>query len=179
MLPVNPALNKALVRIFPVEDDSQKKQAMIVALRTLTASPKSRMEITQKLKEKGFPSEVISETLGGLEKSGFLNDKSYAQNLTLKYTQGKPSGSRKIQFELKRHGISGKVREVILSGINPEDEKQRALEVASARWERLHNLDIQKRKKRVFDLLLRRGFDFSIVREVIENLHTGTKNAED
>lgn len=160
-------------------EESQKKQAMIIALRTLAASPKSRMEITRKLKEKGFPSEIISETLEGLEKSGFLNDKSYAQNLAVKYTQGKPSGSRKIQFELKRHGIPEKVREEILSGINPEDEKQRAMELASARWERLQNIDVQKRKKRVFDLLMRRGFDFNIVREVMDELHAGTENAED
>lgn len=160
-------------------EESQKKQAMIIALRTLAASPKSRMEITRKLKEKGFASEVISETLEGLEKSGFLNDKSYAQNLTVKYTQGKPSGSRKISFEMKRHGIPEKVREEILSGINPEDEKQRAAELALARWERLQNLDIQKRKKRVFDLLMRRGFDFNIVREVIEELHSGNENADD
>ncbi len=151
-------------------DESQKKQAIIIALRILAASPKSRMEITRKLKEKGFASEVIAVTLEGLEKSGFMNDKSYAQNLAFKFTQAKPSGSRKLQFELKRHGISEKVREEILSGMNQEDEKQRALELASARWERLQNIDVQKRKKRVFDLLMRRGFDFQIAKEVIEEL---------
>lgn len=160
-------------------DESQKKQAMIIALRTLAASPKSRMEITRKLKEKGFPSEVIKETLEGLEKSGFLNDKSYAQNLAFKLTQAKPSGSRKLQFELKRHGIPEKVREEILSGLSEEDEKKRALELGNARWERFKTLDPQKKRKRVFDFLMRRGFDFNIVREVMDELYTGNEDAED
>lgn len=160
-------------------DESQKKQAMIIALRILAASPKSRMEITRKLKEKGFPPEVIAETLMGLEKSGYLNDKSYAQNLAFKFTQAKPSGSRKLKFELKRHGISEKVREEILSGMTEEDEKTRALETGTARWERFQTLDPEKRRKRVFDFLMRRGFDYNVVREVMNELSSGMENADD
>lgn len=153
--------------------DSQKKQALVIAMRTLAASPKSRAEITQKLKDKGIPSPVIEEALAELESQGILSDKAYAQNLIAKFTHGKPSGSRKIKFELKRHGISGKDSEEALAGLDPEEERARAKELAETRWERFKTADPEKRKKRVFDFLMRRGFDYQTVREVIEELETG------
>lgn len=116
---------------------------------------------------------VVEEVLGDMERQGFLSDKAFAQNLIAKYTHGKPSGSRKIKFELKRRGISGQVSEEALSGIDPDDEKARAKELGEARWEKFSNLDPDKRKKRVFDFLMRRGFDFQIVRDVMEQLRTG------
>ncbi len=150
--------------------DSQKKQAVVVALRVLAASPKSRAEISQKLKDKGFPLPVIDEVLSDLEKQGFLSDQAFAQNLIAKYTHGKPSGSRKIKFELKRRGVSGKISEEAIAGLDPEEEKARARELAQARWEKFSKLDPDKRKKRVFDFLMRRGFDYQLVRELIEEM---------
>ena len=158
--------------------DSQKKQATVIALRVLAASPKSRAEISQKLKDKGFALPVIDEVLTDLEKQGFLSDKAYAQNLIAKFTAGQSSGSRKIQFELKRHGISGKISEEVLSGINPEEERARARELAQNRWQRFNNIDPQKRKKRVFDFLLRRGFDFQTVRDIMEEMKSNDEKSD-
>jgi len=52
----------------------------------------------------------------------------------------------------------------------PEEETDRARELARAKWERFAKLDGPKRKRRVYDFLLRRGFDFQTVRDVVEQL---------
>ena len=149
-------------------DDSQKKQAQITLLRLLAASPKSRKELERKLADKGYDSSVIQASLDDLETKGLLSDKAYAKNLVSRFTMVRPSGHRKISFELQRHGISKKIRDEMLADVNPSEERNRAKEIGLARWMRFQNLNPERRKKRVYDFLLRRGFDFQIARDLIE-----------
>lgn len=156
--------------------ESQEKQAWISSLRLLTATPKTRKELKKKLLEKGYPEAVAEKTLDGLEKQGFLSDKAYAKNLVARLTHEKPSGRRKISFEMKRRGVPAKIQEEVLSGITNQEETERAKELATYKWEQAARLEPLKRKKKVFDFLLRRGFDFQIVRDVIEELDTSNED---
>lgn len=149
-------------------NDSQRKQAMITSLRLLTATAKSRTELAKRLKEKGYEEEVIEVTLVDLEKQGLLNDRTFAENLRSRLTLGKPSGSRKIEFEMKRRGVPSKIRQEVLEEITPEEESERARELGTARWEKFASLPAEKRRKRVYDFLIRRGFGFNIARDLIE-----------
>lgn len=150
--------------------ESQQQQAWVSSLRLLAATPKTRKELAKKLSDKGYPETVIEETLVKLETQGLLSDLAFAKNLAAKLTQGKPSGRRKISFELKRRGISSKIQEEILGSMTSEDEAERALELATPKWQQFQRLPAEKRTKRLFDFLLRRGFDFQIVKETVRKL---------
>ncbi len=150
--------------------DEQAKQAWLVSLRLLAATPKSAKELSHKLATKGFPEEVIAKTLQMLESKGLLSDRVFAQNIVTRFTQSQPSGNRRIDFELKRKGVPSRMREEILEGLNPKEETERARELAKMKWERFSRLDPEKRKKRTYDFLMRRGFDFQTVRDVVEEL---------
>ena len=152
--------------------ESQQKQAWITSLRLLAATPKTRRELAAKLSDKGYAEAVIRETLDALESQGLLSDQAYARNLLGRFTLSQPSGKRKIAFELKRHGVPTGIRNELLEGLTPEDETGRAREIAGARWERLKTLPAEKRKKRIYDLLIRRGFDFQIARDILEELES-------
>jgi len=128
--------------------------------------------LARRLAEKGYEEKVICDTLDGLEKQGLLSDKKFAQDLVSQLTAGRPSGLKKISFELKRRGISSKIREEVLSSITPEDEAACARQIGLARWERLERFEPEKRKKRVYDFLVRRGFDYQLVRDLIEKFET-------
>ena len=150
--------------------DTQKKQTQITALRLLAASPKSKKELKDKLLSKGYPEEVVEEVLEALEKQGVLSDAQYAQNLASRYVYGKPSGRKRIEFELKRHGVGSKIREDVLTSLSVEDEKGRARDLGLSQWDKLKKIEPIKRKKRVYDFLLRRGFEYSIVQEIVSAL---------
>lgn len=150
--------------------DSEAKQAKITSLRLLAASPKSRIELSKKLSRKGYRPQVIQETLDELEKQGVLNDLAYARNLILRWTQGKNSGKKKILFELKRRGVSRGVCETVLAEISPEEERRQALEAGLYRWQRFKQLPQEKRRKRVYDFLVRRGYDFELVRDLLREI---------
>ena len=44
------------------------------------------------------------------------------------------------------------------------------MDLAQRRWQRLPDIDPEKKKKRVLDFLLRRGFDADVVLKVLKKL---------
>lgn len=149
------------------DHDEIRKQAWITSLRLLAATPKTQKELSGKLLDKGYPQEIVAGVLADLQKQGILNDQAYAQNLAQRLRLGRPSGKRKIAFELKRHGISSQLQEEVLSGIGAEEERASAKEIGLEKWERFKNFPAEKRERRVYDFLVRRGFDFQMVRDLI------------
>ncbi len=149
-----------------VDEDSKEKQAWITALRLLAATPKTRKEMAQKLADRGYAPNVVQQTLQQLEKQNILDDRVYAANLLQRFRFMQPSGCGKMRFEMKRHGISSEIQEELMGDWTKEEEFNRAKEAAQGRWERLSQLSPEKRTKKVYDFLARRGFDFQICREV-------------
>ena len=151
-------------------EEEQTKQAIITCLRLLAASPKSGQELRKKLEGKGYSAETIDRAIGDLEIQGILDDTVYAKDLVARLTLGKCAGRHKIAFELKRHGISKKISDKMLGALSSEDETERALEQARLKWTGWSRLDPQKRKKHLYDFLMRKGYDFQIVQDILQKL---------
>ncbi len=158
-----PRMDKTLV-------EEQTKQAIITCLRLLAASPKSGQELKKKLAGKGFADEIVDQALEQLRTQGILDDTLYAKDLVTRLTLGKSAGRHKIAFELKRHGISKKITDELLETLSNEDETERALEHSRLKWSGWSKLDPQKRKKRLYDFLIRKGYDFQIAQDVLQKL---------
>jgi regulatory protein len=150
--------------------EEQTKQAIITCLRLLAASPKSGQELKRKLEGKGYSAGTIDQALNDLEIQGILDDTKYARDLVARLTFGQCAGRHKIAFELKRHGISKKISDEMLETLTNEDETERALEQARLKWTGWSRLDPQKRKKRLYDFLIRKGYDFQIVQDILQRL---------
>lgn len=143
---------------------------MITAMRFLAASPKSRKTLQGKLLEKGYPETIIQETLEELEKQHLLNDRQFANQVVSKFRFGTVSGRRKIAFELKKRGIPAVLGEEALTVYDREAEEAAAFEVAENKWGQGKKLPFLKRRKKVYDFLIRRGFDFQIAKDVVDRL---------
>jgi len=150
--------------------DEGTQQALITCLRLLAASPKSGQELRKKLAAKGFSAEIIDRAIHDLRTQGILDDTAYAKDLMARLTLGKGVGSHRIAFELKRHGISKKISDELLETLSSEDETERALELARMKWAGWALLDPQKRKKRLYDFLIRKGYDFQIAQDILQKL---------
>ncbi|HRY85213.1 MAG TPA: regulatory protein RecX [Candidatus Omnitrophota bacterium] len=150
--------------------EEQTKQALITALRLLAASPKSDQELRKKLAAKGYPREILERAINELKAQGVLDDRVYAKDLMARLTQGKAAGRYRVAFELKRHGVPQKIREELLDTLTDEAETERALEQARLKWVGWSKLEPQKRKKRLYDFLIRKGYDFQIAQEILQKL---------
>lgn len=150
--------------------NEQEKQATLTALRLLAATPKSKVRLKQKLKEKGYPSQVIEETLGRLEQDGILNDKNFAASVFQTFSQYRPSGRKRIVFEMKKRGIGERVISETLQTFDAGAEREAALGLAEAKLNRWQKLEPARRRKKIYDFLIRRGFDFTLSREIVDGV---------
>ena len=99
-----------------------------------------------------------------------LDDRAFTKSW-ISYRLARPFGFRRIIQELKIKGIDQEIIDQAFGELegNYSPEKT-ALELAQRRWQRLPAIDPVKKKKRVMDFLLRRGFDASLVIKVIKLL---------
>jgi len=156
-------------------DSDQEKQALITSLRLLAASPKSRRGLQKKLEAKGYAREIIEKTLIRLEQQGVVNDQMFAQDLFQNLSARRFSGRKRIAFEMERRGVGTATVRELLEGYKPEEERAKAFEVARLKRERWMRLDKPKRRKRIYDFLVRRGFDFSLSKEVTDEIERNDK----
>jgi len=146
------------------------KSVKAAALRFLKIRPRSQAELKEKLRLKGFSQTDIETTVLDLTASGLLDDRAFTKSW-INYRLARPFGFRRIIQELKAKGIDPEIIDRALAEIkgsySPQDA---ALELARRRWQRLPAIDPVKKKKRVLDFLLRRGFDADVAMKAIKKL---------
>ena len=139
------------------------------ALRFLKIRPRSIAELKDKLGGKGFSPTEIEAVVLELMASGSLDDRAFTKSW-INYRLARPFGFRRIIQELKAKGIDQEIIDQAVAEVEGYSPETTALELAQRRWQRLPDIDPLKKKKRVLDFLLRRGFEEGIVIKVIKKL---------
>lgn len=150
--------------------EEQIKQGLIYTIRLLRMTKRSEANIKTKLREKGYSQEVIDRIIESLKQKKYLNDIELAKHSVYWSTHGNVFGKRRIRLDLRRKGIADTAISIAFEQCGERDEKALAIELARQRQGRLKTLDQLKRKKRLYDFLVRRGFDYQICRDVMDEL---------
>jgi regulatory protein len=146
------------------------KSVKAAALRFLKIRPRSIGELKEKLKAKGFSSTDIETAVLNLMASGLLDDRAFTKSW-INYRLARPFGFRRIIQELKAKGIDQEIIEQAVAEIKSNyNSEEAAQQLAQRRWQRLPAIDPEKKKKRVLDFLLRRGFEADVSMKVIKKL---------
>ncbi|WP_231681954.1 regulatory protein RecX [Phosphitispora fastidiosa] len=146
-------------------DREKKAHAKDDALNYISYRPRSAWEVRKKLFEKGYESEIVSEVIGFLEEYRFIDDLEFSRMWLRSRTRDKPSGRRKISHELFQKGISRDIIEECLAGYSPEQEEEIACLLAEKKISQ-KGFELKK----IEGFLLRRGFDYNIVRKVLSKI---------
>ena len=149
---------------------SNLKSKLAAALRFLKIRPRSIEELKEKLRGKGFSETDIETAVHDLIASDLLDDRAFTKSW-INYRLARPFGFRRIIQELKAKGIDQEIIEQAIAEIegNYSPEKV-ALDLARRRWQRLPDIDPVKKKKRVLDFLLRRGFEADTAMKILKKL---------
>jgi regulatory protein len=162
--PVNP---QALKAILKEEDTWAIKEYCI---RLLGRRDHARNELRDKARKKGYPSEIIENVLNELDEKGYINDTSFA----LKYAHDKfvfnKWGSNKIRSELFRKGISERDINASLDRIDESDQLEAVKELVQKNKRKFQRAEPIKRKKKIFDFLLRKGYDSNTILKLMPKL---------
>ena len=130
-------------------------KAQDTALRFLGYKMRTVQEIRQKLLEKEFAEDVIAQVLAFLEKYGYADDREYCR--------------RYIREKLRQRGVSSCIIEEVLAEteIDEASDALRWLEKKSrGQWPP----ENEKKKKQLFDFLLRKGYSYDIIKEAFRQM---------
>jgi regulatory protein len=141
------------------------KKALNYAFLLLKYRLRSKKEITSRLKKKGYSLSVIEKVIKYLEENGYINDETFAyQFVTCCLEKG--WGKRKIEFYLKKLGISD---ELIENALNKEDVfRDKLREIIDKRIKYYKNKKNPYQK--ILKYLLSKGFEYQDIIEELEDI---------
>jgi regulatory protein len=143
------------------------------ALRLIDYRPRTRKELAERLRQKGYPSEQIDQTIERLDQNGLLNDRQYAEEFVEDRSRSKPRSRRLLKMELQQRGIASDLAVSAVQNLDDEASASAAGNKAIRRWQ---GLDRKTFERKCTDYLARRGFSFSTIRAVLPDLWRATQD---
>jgi regulatory protein len=148
-----------------------------VAYSYLSYKQRSRKEVIQKLRKNKIPEEVIDKIISLLVEMKYINDESYAKLYLENKLSGKPMGNRLLRIKLQEKGIDRETTEkVIDENYDEEKELQSAEKLLEKYSEKVKGKNDFEKRKKCFNYLVSRGFDFELAGRVLD-LNKNLKSA--
>lgn len=139
------------------------------ALNLLSFRSRSENELERRLKLKGYEEDVIGDVLAGLKRVDLVNDEKFADDWIRNRMASRPMGRTRLSWELRQKGLSSELIDAALENMDEEREYQTALALARSKMDGQKS-DIRAEKRRVGTFLQRRGFGWSIVSRVLDEV---------
>ena len=146
-----------------------------LSLRFLSYRPRSEKEILDYLKKKASNSpsltdDITDQIIEKLKDYKFIDDVVFARFWVEQRTKFKHKPIRVIEYELKQKGIDGEIIDEILSRFdgNKEIDLESAKKLAEKKLDFYRGLPPQKRQEKVMNYLLRKGFNYDIVKKALK-----------
>ena len=156
-------------RIEEITEEERKKEAKDIALKFLSFRRRTEKQVREKLKKKEFDERTIDTTIDKLKEFDLINDLEFAFSWVKDRLAYKPRGKKLLRQELWKKGIRKDIIEQVTEELC-QDEDKKALELVEKTRKRYKNLEPKVAKRRMFNLLLRRGFSYEISRQALVQL---------
>lgn len=127
-------------------------------------------EVNAKLREMGMIPMAIDKIMGQLIADRFLNEERFAKSFARGKFKIKKWGKRRIVNELKFREVSRFNITTALKEIHPQEYLDTLDSLAKKRLGQLKEPNVQKRKKKLADYLLYRGWESHLVYEKLTEL---------
>lgn len=155
-------------KIEAAEAESTVKQA---ALRFRSYRPRSTKEVSDYLRKKGYDEAHIQLALSYLQENRLLNDEEFARMLCRDMLVLKPLGRHSMKQLLIKKGLHRELIESTLSECySTASEHDLAMREGKKKYQRVASLPPLSQKKRIYEHLMRRGYDSSISMAVASEL---------
>ncbi len=158
-------------RIDEITDEERRKEAKDAALRFLSFRRRTEKQVREKLKKKEFDEKTIDATIDKLKEFDLINDLEFATSWVRDRLALKPRGKKLLRQELWKKGI----RRDIIDQVTEElcgDEDKSACELVERIRKRYKNLEPKVAKRRMYSLLLRRGFSYETTKKALSQSKT-------
>lgn len=147
------------------------KLAYIQIVSTLNYGMKTEKEMIDKLKEKGYEEDAIRKAIMKAKDYNLINDDYYIE-LYIK-TKAIPAkwGEQKIISNLYKKGINiNNIKLKIAEMYDEENKYDNAYSLAIKKLKTIKESDVNKKKQKLNQFLLGKGYSYEIVSKVIKNI---------
>ena len=152
--------------------------AHAAALWLLESRARTRLELDQRLRRRGFEAAAIERALDRLRAVGLVDDEAFARDLASSRAEQGVDAAR-ILVELRDRGIDPDLAARIAGESAPQhDRAERCRQLAEARLVRLRGLRPEVRRRRLAAYLGRRGYPGDVVENVVNEL-VGSNESEE
>lgn len=159
------------------EAEKQTAKVRSRALTLLDSRGRSRAELKERLLAVGFMENIVTEVLNDLTDAGLLDDRRFAEEWVRQRSEMRGKSRQVLDRELRYKGIETSLRVEALDTLDPETEKERALELARKKAKSLRSVpkdrsEHDKWLRRIVGMLGRRGFpqglSFSLGKQALQ-----------
>lgn len=133
-------------------------------------------EVEEKLRAYDLIPEAREMILLHLLEEGFLNEERFARSFARGKFRIKKWGRKRIERELRSRDISPYNIKQGLSEIDPEEYQQTLFDLAEKKFDQTPEKHHLKKRKKVADFLLRRGFESQKVYAILLELEKQNKS---
>lgn len=150
-------------------------RAQRLAVNFLSYRPRSSKEVLNHMRKKGYSPDLGRKVIQHLLKFGMINDEEFARMFVRDRVKRKPVGKAWLRQALQEKGISPPlVEKVFREYISDEDQQKAAEEIALKRLRlasaTFEKLDANRKRKRLLEYLLRRGFSTDIATATVRSV---------
>lgn len=149
------------------------------AFNLLSAKPRSIAELRERLLEKDWAvEEIVARVLTRLQELNYLNDEQFAAQYANSRLTIKAVGRNRLRRDLQRKKISSTVINQALEDVYTEHDEEALITKAITKRLRLKGKPTSREEtKKLFDHLVRLGFNFDLVIKKVRAV--GQVNDED
>ncbi|MCC5926754.1 MAG: RecX family transcriptional regulator [Bacteroidetes bacterium] len=155
---------------WQIESETHRDAIRSWLLGLLAKKPYSRMQLIRKCRQEQYNPEVVNAILDEFESRSWIDDYTYAKSFARDKAEFQKWGPAKIKQHLQKNGIAaGMASEVVKKVTGKEIQSDAIYTLIEKR--KLHFLREEndtKRKKKIVDYLLRKGYDSDVVFSNIE-----------
>ena len=163
---------------MPLQPDRAESEeaAKDAALRLLERGPRTEREIVDRLLGRGFAPDAVERAVERLRRVSLLDDRAFLRAFVRTELTRRPQGRRLLVTKLKRRGVPAELIEELdallerdgdLAESRVATELDRAALAAEALRRRYEGHPEEERRRKLSSALLRRGFSWETIRELV------------
>jgi regulatory protein len=152
--------------------DELRRRTFNRAIKLLTIKPRSVAELRERLlRGKDANKNVVETVIARLQEYGYLNDERFAFSYASLKVKQRPLGRRRLQRDLKLKKVANSVAEEALELVFAQTPEEQLIDAAIEKRIRLRGRPKTRiEAKKLFDHLLRQGFQFELVSDKVRAL---------
>jgi len=166
-------------QVNDIQNGAVRQECFDKAIKSIERRQHARAELAGKLKKFDYPIALIESVLDQLTELNYINDQRFAETRAELTATYKHHGRNRVLMELAKKGVPRETaRRAVETVYETKDSAAMARDLATKKMRSLARLEPVVAKRRLYGILLRRGFDFETIKPVVDEVLGRDKDAD-